>query len=143
MANKTFEPPSGLDLGPVKERYDFSQKEDKRWPGTVAHVIRASVADVPALVAEIEALREQERHLRVDMGALKGDLEEAKAELEEHWTWADSLAAALDVPADLDPFFGIDRVARQFSQHLAHIDQTIADIEKQLASYVSKNKVNN
>lgn len=53
---------------------------------------------------------------------LREELDELQAELDERNEWAESLASALDVPGDLDPFFGIDRVAREHARWLREID---------------------
>lgn len=52
---------------------------------------------------------------------LREDLDEALGEIEERNEWATQLAAHLDVPEDLDPFFGIDRVAREHARWLREL----------------------
>ena len=56
---------------------------------------------------------------------LREDLNEVINEIEERDEWARSLAAHLDVPEDLDPYFGIDRVARDNERTVREVARLI------------------
>ena len=81
---------------------------------------RCGVLDEPGLTAELRRLREE--------------LDEARAEIDERNEWADSLASALDVPGDLDPFFGIDRMAREQVRFLREADAEIKQLREDLVA---------
>lgn len=56
----------------------------------------------------------------------------AEDELAERNQWADSLARYLDVPEDLNPFFGIDRIARELPRMMAELEADRADLAARL-----------
>lgn len=87
--------------------------------------IAETVARQRKLVQEAEA---QVVSLTTERDRLREDRDEARAECEEHNEWAVALASALDVPDDLDPYFGIDRMAREQVRFLCETDAQIAQL---------------
>lgn len=70
--------------------------------------------------------------------AALADLDEAQAELNDRDEWAASLARALEVPEDLNPFFGIDRMAREQARLLRDADAALADLTRQRDEAVAR-----